>query len=168
MISILIVGVFAAIAAVWVLVPAWYGLPPIASRPERIHRALQMANLKPGEIFYDLGSGHGSVLIVAAREYGASAIGVEGGPVQCLIAAINARWNRVNSQVRIEAGDMYQADLRDADVVYAYLTSQYAPRLEQLFGQLKSGARVVTVSFDLPNWSPVEVDRENLIFLYIK
>ncbi|MCJ7432041.1 MAG: 50S ribosomal protein L11 methyltransferase [Anaerolineales bacterium] len=158
---------FIVIAALWILVPALYGLPPVTTRRERIRKALQMANLQSDEIFYDLGSGHGRVLVMAAKEFKAHAVGIEAGPVQCIIAWLNALYNGASSKVRVEAGDFYQADVSQADVVFAYLTSKQAPRLQtQLERQLKPGVRVVTVSFDFPNWKPSEVDREQLIFLY--
>jgi cyclopropane fatty-acyl-phospholipid synthase-like methyltransferase len=158
---------FVVIAALWILVPALYGLPPVTTQRERIRRALQMANLRPDEIFYDLGSGHGRVLVMAAKEFKAHAVGIEVGPVQCAIAWLNALYNGVGSRVRVKVMDFYKADVRQADVVFAYLTSKQAPRLqEQLEKQLKRGARVVTISFDFPNWKPSEMDREQLIFLY--
>jgi cyclopropane fatty-acyl-phospholipid synthase-like methyltransferase len=155
------------IAALWILVPAYYGLPPISTRRERVIKAFQLADLQPNETLYDLGCGHGNALVIAAKEFGARAVGIEAGPVQCLIAWINSMNNGVSSKVRIEAGDFYKADLSQADVVYAYLTSTYAPRLqEQLTRQLKPGARVVTVAFELPDLAPQKVDRESLIYLY--
>ncbi len=169
MLSIIVAILVVVTGLLWVLIPALYGLPPVSPRRERIRRALELANLQPGEIFYDLGSGHGWVLVMAAKEFGASVVGVEIGPVQCAVSRVNALLNRVSLQVRIEAGDLYRADLSNADVVYAYLTSRYAARLQEKLGrELKSGARVVTVSFDLPGWQPVFFDRENLIFLYEK
>jgi cyclopropane fatty-acyl-phospholipid synthase-like methyltransferase len=163
----LILILFVVIAALWILVPALYGLPPVTTRRERIRKALQMANLQPDEIFYDLGSGHGRVLVMAAKEFGANAVGIEVGPVQCVLARLNALSNRVGSRVCVEARDFYKTDVSQADVVYAYLTSKQAPRLQaQLDKQLKRGARIVTISFDFPNWKPIEMDREQLIFLY--
>lgn len=157
------------LALLWILVPAIYGLPPVSTRRERIRRALELADLRPGERFYDLGSGHGRVLVMAAKEFGVSAVGVEIGPVQCAVSLINALWNGVSSKVRIEMGNFYQADLGRADVVFAYLTSGYAVRLqEKLERELQSGARIVTISFDLPGWKPEFFDRENLIFVYKK
>jgi cyclopropane fatty-acyl-phospholipid synthase-like methyltransferase len=157
------------LALLWILVPAIYGLPPVSARRERIRRALELANLQPGERFYDLGSGHGRVLIIAAKEFGVNAVGIEIGPVQCLVSRVNAIWNGVNSQVRIEMRNFYRVDLSKADVVFAYLTSKYANRLQEKFErELKSGARLVTMSFDLPGRQPAFFDRENLIFLYRK
>jgi hypothetical protein len=104
---------------------------------------------------------------MAAKEFKARAVGVEIGPVQCVIARLNALYNGVGSRVRVEARDFYKADVSQADVLYAYLTSKQAPRLQaQLEKQLKRGARVVTISFGFPNWKPSETDREQLIFLY--
>jgi len=157
------------VALLWILVPAIYGLPPVSTRRERIRRALKLADLQPGERFYDLGSGHGRVLVMAVKEFGVSAVGVEIGPVQCAVSRVNALWNGVSSRVRIEMGNFYRADLSQADVVFAYLTSKYAIRLqEKLERELQSGARIVTISFDLPGWQPAFFDRENLIFLYKK
>ncbi len=156
-------------AMLWVLVPAIYGLPPVSTKSERIRKALELANLQPGEQFYDLGSGHGRAVIMAARDFGAQAVGIEIGPVQCAISRLNAIWSGVSSHVRIKAGNFYRTDLSNADVIFAYLTSKYAIRLQEKFErELKSGARVVTVSFDLPGWQPAFFDRENLLFLYKK
>lgn len=165
-----VIAVCAILAALlWILVPALYGLPPISTRRERIHRALKLADLQPGETLYDLGSGHGRVLVMAAGEFGAHAVGIEIGPVQCAVSRVIALWNGVSSKVRVEAGDFYKADLRKADVIFAYLTSRYASRLQEKFDrELSGGVRIVTVSFDLPGWEPVSFDRENLIFLYRK
>jgi cyclopropane fatty-acyl-phospholipid synthase-like methyltransferase len=157
------------IGLLWIIVPAMYGLPPVSTRRERIRRALELANLQSGETLYDLGSGHGQVLVIAAKEFRARAVGAEIGPVQCAISWVNALWNGVSSKVRVEAGNFYHANLSNADVIFAYLTSSQAERLqEKLKKELKKGARVVTVSFSFPGWEPTYVDRENLLFLYIK
>lgn len=157
------------VGLLWILVPAMYGLPPVSANRKRVCKALELANLQPGEIFYDLGSGHGGVLVIAAKEFGANAVGVEVGPVQCIIARINAICNGVSSKVQIEAGNFLKTDVSKADVVYAYLTSNQAKRLqEKLERELHKGARVVTVSFDFPDWKPAYFDRENLIYRYEK
>ncbi|NOH01233.1 MAG: hypothetical protein HND47_04290 [Chloroflexi bacterium] len=157
------------IALLWALVPAWYGLPPVAASRERIRRALELANPQPGETLYDLGSGHGRVLVIAAKEFGLHAVGIEAGPVQCAVGWVNAHWNGVGSQVRIEAGNFFKSNLGEADIVFAYLTSDYGARLgKKLMEELKPGVRVVTVSFDLPGWAADFFDREALIYVYKK
>jgi cyclopropane fatty-acyl-phospholipid synthase-like methyltransferase len=128
---------------------------------------LELADLKPDEMLYDLGAGDGRVLILAAREFGARGIGIEAGFLQVIYARLSARFNGVSSKVRMRRGNFYKADLSEVDVVFAYLTSDQAgPLQKQLKAQLKTGSRVVTVSFDLPGWQPLAFDREYLIFLY--
>ena len=120
-IFIAIVAVFLILSGLlWVIVPAIYGLPPVSTKRERIRRALELANLQAGETLYDLGSGHGRVLVMAAKEFGARAVGIEIGPVQCAISWGNALRNGVRSKVKIEPGNFYHADLSRADVIFAY------------------------------------------------
>ena len=63
------------ITLLWILVPAFYGLPSVPTKPDRIRKALKLVNLQPDEMLYDLGAGDGRVLLIAAREFGAKAIG---------------------------------------------------------------------------------------------
>lgn len=165
-----VIAIFVIVTGMlWVMVPVMYGLPPISTNRERIRKALELANLQAGEILYDLGSGHGRVLVMAAKEFGAQAVGIEIGPVQCVVSWGNALRNGVSSKVRVEAGNFYHTDISRADVIYAYLTSDQAGRLqEKLKKELKKGARVVTISFSFPDWEPAYLDRKNLIFLYEK
>ncbi len=156
-----------AIALIAFLVPLAYGLPPTPTRRERIRKALKLAGLQPDETLYDLGAGDGRVLIMAAQEFGAQAVGIEAGPVQCVQARLNSLFSGTGSRIRVKWGNFFKADLREADVVFAYLTSNYVPRLEkQLISQLKPGACVVTISFDFGNWEPQAFDSRELIFVY--
>ncbi|HEY5903880.1 MAG TPA: 50S ribosomal protein L11 methyltransferase [Anaerolineales bacterium] len=162
------------IAAIWLglvlvgyLVPYAFGLPPTPTRRDRIRRALKLAELLPGETLYDLGSGDGRTLVIAAREFGGRAVGIDAGPVQCLQAWLAALLNAVSDRVHIRWGNFFKRDLSGADVVFAYLTSDYTGRLApQLLAQLRPGARVVTISFDFPEWEPAAFDESELIFLY--
>lgn len=155
-------------ALTWILVPARYGLPSVPTRRERVRAALRLADLGAGEAFYDLGAGDGRTLVIAAQEFGARATGIEIGPVQCLACWGNALLNGVRSQVRVRRGNFYTANLADADVVFVYATTRELIRLQtHLASQLRPGARVVTVGSDFPDWKPVAVNREELLFLYI-
>jgi len=170
--SLLAIGVFAVAALIllgslWWLVPTLSGLPWVPTRPQRIRKALQLARLQPGEVVIDLGAGDGRALCIAAREFGAYATGIEISPVHCLIGWLRARLTGLGDRVRIRWGDFCRADLSQADVVFAYLTSRQALRLQpHLVSQLRPGTRLVTVSFEFEGWQPVAFDPEDLLFLY--
>ncbi len=111
------------IMLLWILVPAIYGLPPVPTKPGRIQKALKLANLQPNETLYDLGAGDGRVLFIAARDFGAKAVGLEIGPVQCALIWLRATANGFGNQIQIHWGNFYKADLKDADVVFVYATT---------------------------------------------
>jgi hypothetical protein len=155
------------IGLLWILVPALYGLPSRPTKINRIRTALQLANLKAGEILYDLGAGDGRVLLVAAKEFNAQAVGIEVGPVQCALIWLRGVASGLGTKIQIKWGNFFKANLSQADVVYIYATStevtKLAPYLEK---QMKPGARIVSISADFPEWEPQLVNEESLIFLY--
>ena len=155
------------IGVLWILVPALYGLPPVPTKLSRIRKALKLVHLQPEEVLYDLGSGDGRVLIIAAREFGAQAVGIEIGPVQRAVSRLNVLRNGVRHKVRIEAGNFYQSDLSAADVVFLYATSKEISKLaSHLEKQMKPGSRLVSISADFPKWEPSAFDERELIFVY--
>ena len=155
------------IGLLWILIPAMYGLPSRPTHPDRIRAALRLADLKPGDTLYDLGSGDGRVLVIAAKEFGARSVGVEIGPAQRLVSRVAALYNGVRDRVRVEAGNFYRSDVSKADVVFIYATSTEVAKLaSHLDKQMKPGSRVVSISADFPEWEPTGFDKDKLIFVY--
>jgi SAM-dependent methyltransferase len=151
----------------WIFIPVLSGLPWIPTHRKRIRKALELSELQPGEILYDLGAGDGRVLVLAARQYDIRGIGIELSPAHCALAWLRVLLSGVYRQVSIRWGNFYASDLGEADVVFAYLTPPHAKRLKpQLEQQLRPGARVVTISADIEGWEPTNFDSHDLIFLY--
>lgn len=176
MTSFVLIGlglVFLLISGLWLIIPALYGVPWVPTREKRIRKALQLAKLRTDETLYDLGAGDGRVLIMAVKEFGAWAIGIEIGPIQCLVG-----WLRIlfsghrprrgsRQKIQIRCANFYKSDVSDADVVFIYATSAQTSKLLPLLErQLRPGARVVSIAADFPDWQPNLVDREELIFVY--
>ncbi len=160
--SLFLVGAF-----LWLAVPVATGLPWVPAREKRIRAALRLANLQPGETVYDLGAGDGRVLVMAAREFGARAVGIEISPVHWFLAFIRVFLSGTGRQVQVRWGNFLNSDLSKADVIFAYVTSGYVARLRPfLEARAKPGARVVTISADLDGWQPEDIDQQELIFLY--
>lgn len=151
----------------WVLIPALYGLPLVSTNPERIRRALQLANLQPGETLYDLGAGDGRVLMLAAGEFGANAVGIEVGPIQCALIWMKATASGLGDKIDVKWSNFYSVNLQRADVVFVYATSKEVAKLApHLIRQMKAGTRVVSISADFPEWEPSAFDNHDLIFVY--
>lgn len=152
----------------WILVPGLYGLPSRPTHPDRIRRALELANLQPDDILYDLGAGDGRVLFIAAGEFGARAVGIEVGPVQCAWMWLRTIAGGYGDKIRIRWGNYMRSDVREADVVFLYATSREVTRtVPFLEKQMKQGSRLVSISADFPEWEPSAFDEPGLIFVYI-
>ena len=151
----------------WILIPAFYGLPSRPTKPDRIRKALKLVNLKPGEVLYDLGAGDGRVLFMAAKEFGAKAVGLEIGPVQVVLIWSRILLGGLGGRVQVKWANFNQADLSRADVVFIYATLQevmkLAPHLEK---QMRAGTRLVSIAADFPEWEPSNFEEESLIFVY--
>ena len=155
------------IIGLWIFVPAFYGLPPVPTKPERIRKALKLANLQPNEILYDLGAGDGRVLLIAAREFRAQAVGIEAGPFQCALIWLRATASGFGKQIQVRWENYYHGQFRDADVVFVYATSKEVMKLApHLNLEMKKGSRLVSISADFSEWEPSVVDDHDLIFVY--
>jgi hypothetical protein len=130
---------------------------PFVSTPRRKYRQILSAvDLKPGEKIYDLGCGKASLLILAAKEFGAIGIGYELSLWPYLWSRFNILISRAKVEVRMK--NFFKADLSDADVIYCYLFPSVMARLEPKFAkELKPTTRVVSYGFKLPNTEPVKI-----------
>ena len=155
------------VIGLWIFIPAFYGLPPVPTKPQRVRKALKLANLQPNETLYDLGAGDGRVLLIAARDFGANAVGIEAGPIQCALIWLRTTVSGFGKQIQIRWENYYQAKLRDADVVFVYATSKEVMKLApHLKLEMKRGSRLVSISADFSEWEPSVVDDHDLIFVY--
>ncbi len=151
----------------WAIVPFFYKLPWVPTEKARARRALEMAKLQPGETLYDLGAGDGRILLLAAEEFGAKAIGIEASLLQYLFTAARCFFSGSRPNIRVRFENFYRSDLGDADVVFAYLTPEHTVRFQdELASKLKPGARVVAIAFDFPDWKPKDYDDKYLLFMY--
>lgn len=134
--------------------------PFVASPESVIRRLLTMAELKPGEVFVDLGAGDGRPVIIAAKEFGAMAIGIEIREDLAKQAMKKVMELGLQDRVKIINDDLFNVDISLADVVYLYLTTtaneKVRPKLE---AELKKGARVVSHDYEIIGWRPVKVEK---------
>jgi len=116
-----------------------------------IRQMLLLAKLRRGELLYDLGAGDGRILIEAAREFGAKCIGVEIDPER--VARLKERLAATKVEAEVIQGDLMQVDLSKADAITIYLSDSLNARLApKLLRELKTGTRVVSLDYVLPDW----------------
>lgn len=159
--------IFSLLLAAMVIGPVFFGAPWHPLSDANIRRILDFAEIRPGEKFYDLGSGDGRVLIAAARDYCARGTGVEIDPIKVLLSKWFVKAGELSDQVRIQRGNVYDFDVSDADVIYLYLSHQALDRLfPELLDRIKPSARIVCYRFCIRNLEPVKVNEDKNLFLY--
>ena len=147
--------------------PRLRGAPWLPTPMRVVYKLLDMAEVGPGDLVYDLGCGDGRLIIAAARRYGARAVGIEIHPLrvlwcQALITVLGLR-----GRVQVVRGDFFTQDLSDADVVTCYLLQGTNNKLEGKFKQeLDPSTRVVSKRFTFPGLHLVRQDDRDRLYLY--
>jgi SAM-dependent methyltransferase len=149
-------------------------LAPFVPTPERIvEQMLEAAGVTKDDVVYDLGSGDGRILIAAAQQFGAKAVGIEINPT--LVAETRQRVDELglSKLVTVEQEHLMDADLSAATVVTVYLLSSSNEQLKPKFEkELRPGARVVSHDFQFRGWKAAKTidaqgdSRPHRIYIY--
>jgi len=153
-------------------------LAPYYPTPNTIvEKMLLMGGLKAGEKMFDLGSGDGRIVVMAAQKFHAQATGVELDKDLCRQSLDKIKRMGLQDNAHIINGDLLKQVYTSADLITVYLlpisNDKVTPLLEK---QLKKGARVVAHDFEFKNWTPDKVEnieddgegRSHTLYLYIK
>jgi len=120
---------------------------------------LKMVDLKAGEVLFDLGAGDGRTVILAAKSFGARAVGVELREDLAKKALSTIYESGLAGRVTIVNGDMFSVNLSSADVVFLYLTTSANEKIRpKLENELKAGVRVVSHDYEIVGWKPLKVE----------
>ena len=134
-------------------------VPFVRSTPAVIDRMLEMAEVKPGDLLYDIGSGDGAIVILAAQKYGVRGVGIAIDQDLVAKARDNAFREKVDKLVEFRAQDAFTVDVSPATVVTLYMLPDFNAKLRPILErQLKPGTRVVSHDFEIPGWVPDKVE----------
>jgi len=127
-----------------------------------VERMLKLANVHRGDVVYDLGCGDGRIVITAAKQFGATGVGIDIDPIRIKDSLQNARKAGVMNRVTFRLEDLFTADIQEATVVTLFLSGSVNSKLRsKLLQELKPGTRVVSYYWDMDDWKPdkrIEVD----------
>jgi hypothetical protein len=131
--------------------------PFVPTPPHIVERMLELAEVTHEDVLYDLGCGHGAIVVAAAKKYGIRTVGVDIDPRRLERARAHARDNGVEKRVQFILGDAKKMDLSEATVITVYLGIAANLRLvERFHRQLRPGSRIVSRDFQIYSW---EADR---------
>jgi predicted RNA methylase len=153
--------------------------PFVPSPVPVIQFMLKLADLKAGEVLFDLGAGDGRTVMMAAKNFGARAVGVELREDLAKKALSTIHHSGLTDKVTIVNGDMFSVNLTSADVVFLYLTTSANEKIRpKLEADLRKGVRVVSHDYEIVGWKPEKVENfcenpklgypSHTIYLYAK
>ena len=144
------------------------GAPWTPTPRETVRKMLELANVTQDDTVVDLGSGDGRIIIMAAKEFGAKAIGIEVDPFRIMWSHRNVQRSGVQEKVQVVKGNFFDLDLSEATVVTVFQRVGTNNRLKaKLTSELNPGTRVVSYLHLFEGWSPVEAVEDSKIYLYI-
>jgi len=155
------------LGAIFAIFPVLFkGAIYLPTSKRTVKKMVELANIKPGEIAVDLGSGDGR-LVIALAKAGAEAHGYEINPLLVFLARRNIRKARFKGKAFIHFKNFWKEDFSQFDIVTIFGIGYAMESLEQkLKKELKIGARVVSNTFPFPNWQYIK--RGDTAFLYQK
>ena len=129
------------------------GAPYVPTQRKQAEVALDLLELRPGEVLVDLGSGDG-VLLKAAAERGIQAHGYELNPVLCVISYLRC-W-RYRHLVKVHLRDFWLTPLpAHTKGIFTFLAEPFMKELTKKLEKEASGARFVSYGFMLPSRKPI-------------
>lgn len=133
-----------------------------------VDEMLDLAEVKPTDTVYDLGSGDGRIVVSAAKR-GAKAVGYDINPTRVREGRENIRSNKVDHLAKIFEGDIFEQDLSGATVVTLYLLPALNDRLVPQLNKMRPGSRVVSYDFGIAGSTPkktIEMSNGKTIYLW--
>jgi hypothetical protein len=149
--------------------------PYVPTPPEVVRKMLDMAKVGPNDVVYDLGSGDGRIVIVAAEKYGAKAVGVEFDEGRFKESSARLLELGLEKCGKIVRGNLFKTDVRPASVVTLYLLPDFNQRLRpRLEKELRPGTRLVSHNYSMDTWKAEQEETVVLadgdshrVFLYV-
>lgn len=138
----------------------------IPTRKKNYDRIAQLAYLKPGEVFYDLGCGSANMLFYFSKKYGANCVGIEVSPFWYLYSKVKSLFYK---KVKIKYGNFYKHDISKADVIYVFLLPEsYLKLKDKIDEELKKGARIILSDWPFKDREPNKISKkEGLVSYYL-
>jgi SAM-dependent methyltransferase len=134
-------------------------VPYVPTPQEVVERMLDLAQVKKGDVVYDLGSGDGRIVVTAAKKYGVKAVGFEIDPQRIKESHENIKKAGVENLVEIRQQDIRTVDLAPATVLTMYLLPEVNLMIRpNIWKQMKPGSRIVSHDFDMGDWKPLKTE----------
>ncbi|MFX0108492.1 MAG: SAM-dependent methyltransferase [Candidatus Hodarchaeota archaeon] len=165
---IIIIEICLVVFIAWIAWSSIMGAPWVPTPRSKVRNMLEFAEVNNEDVLYDLGSGDGRIIIMAAKEFGAQSIGIEVDPLRVMWSRFAIRRHGLEQKVNVIRKDFFKTDIGDATVVALYQGHKINKKIrKKLASNLKPGTRVVSYRFILDGWEPTKTNEDSSIYLYV-
>jgi len=147
--------------------PVIFGAMYQPSSQTVIQRMLELAKLTSNDTLYDLGSGDGRILLLAAQQYGAKTVGIEIDPIRYYRTKRKIQRRGLEKHIQLIQGNFFDQNLADATVITVYQSQRTNQKLKSKFlDELRPETRIVSNHWTFEGWTPIQVDDTIPLYLY--
>lgn len=166
-IFLILVTILCLIAISWIWPPNSPWAPWWRTKKNTARAAFKLAEVSNKDVVYELGSGEGTALIVAAKDFGAMGVGIEIEPFRLMLSRFTIKRLGLDKKIKLIKGNFFDQDLSEATVVYVYLVPKTLNKLIPKFKKdLKKGTRIISYKYPM-NLEIKKEDKKNELRLYI-
>ena len=157
-----LIGIF-----VWLIWPIAIGAMYVPTEVDVARRMLELADIGEEDIVYDLGSGHGRIIMMVAQEFGAKAVGIEADPIRLGISRRAIQRHDLGQKVKVIRGNFFKQNLEAATIITVFQSQRVNQKLRSKFvEELQPGTRIVSNRYTFDGWHPLKVDKDLKVYLY--
>jgi len=132
-----------------------------------VDKMLEMVEIGPNDVLYDLGSGDGRIVMKAVTKYGVTAVGIEADVLRVLWSRLFIFFHGIQNKTKIKWGNFFNEDINEATVVTLFLGDKTNQKLkEKLMKELNKGTPIISYIWTFDGWIPTKVNRNDEIYLY--
>ena len=165
---ILTIEIVVIAIVIWIAWSGIVGVPWLPTPKSKVRAMLEIADVSQEDTLYDLGSGDGRFIVMAAKDFGAQSIGIEVDPIRSLYSRFSIWRHGLRNNVQVLRANFFKVSLEDASVVTIYGGYEINKKIrDKLASELKPGTRVVSYRFTLEGWEPVKTNDDESIYLYV-
>jgi len=157
-----------SLVIIWIMWSVVIGAGFEPSSRRIVDKMLEIAEIGPNDVLYDLGSGDGRIVIEAVKSYGSRGVGIEADPIRVLWSRMLLFFHGIQDKSKIKWGNFFNEDLVEATAVTLFLGDKTNQKLkEKLVKELNPGTHVVSYVWKFNDWKPIKIDYNDRIYLYI-
>ncbi len=168
MLIVLLVGLGVLVGfGLWIYWPEIIGAGWSPTPVENVRKMLSLAEVGPDDVVYDLGCGDGRIVVIAVKEFGARAVGIEADPLRFLWSYMRIKLSGLGEKAKIIWGNFFNHNLSEATVITVFLSSKANNKLkEKLERELDVGTRIISYYWTFDGWKTIKVDPLLSVYLY--